>query len=47
MKNGNRINGVPGVPFKELLTKESLLIELGKYFPRNRLPERNPEEIRV
>ena len=46
MKIGDRRNGFAAVSFDELISSNSHLIQLNKFFRRDRLPERNPEEIR-
>ena len=46
MMKGDKWKGTPPVPFDDLISSNNHLTELNKYFRRDRLLERNPEEIR-
>ena len=46
MMKGDKWKGTPPVPFDELISSNSHITKLNKYFRRDGLPERIPEEIR-
>ena len=46
MKVGDRRCGIPAVSFDELISSSRHLTQLNKYFIKDRLPERTPDEIR-
>ena len=46
MKVGDRRCGIPAVSFDELISSGRHLTQLNKYFIKDRLPERTPDEIR-